>query len=122
MITGHVNDDDQIVVTLTFTGASGVKQDIECAVVTGFTGDIGLPDAVARSLSLTPTGRTETTVAGSKIETNSYIIGNLEWHDRNVHAIVLGMPIACIGMGILKGNTIVASVSPGQTVQITPNN
>ena len=119
MITGQINDEDQAVVTLTFTGEDNARQDIECVVVTGFTGEIGLPDIVAQSLSLISVGKTETTVAGTKIETNGYVV-NLDWHGKNVHAIALGMPVPCLGMGMLKGNVLIATVSPGQMVQITP--
>ena len=119
MITGQINDEGQAVVTLTFTGADNVKQDIECVVVTGFTGDIGLPDTVAQSLSLTFVGKTETTVAGIRVEANGYI-ANLDWHGKNVHAIALSMSVACLGMGMLSDNVLIATVSPGQMVQITP--
>ena len=119
MIVGQVNNDEQLVVTLSFTGADNTKRDIECVVVTGFTGEIGLPDSVAQSLSLTFAGRTETTVAGTNVETSGYV-AYLNWHGETVPAIALGMPMPCVGMGLLKGNVLIATVSPGQIVQITP--
>lgn len=119
MITGQVNDDDQAVVTLRFVGTNDRQLDIECVVETGFTGDIGLTGAMAEALSLTSVGSTETTVAGATVQTNAYI-ATLEWHGRRAPAVALVMPRACVGMGLLKGNVLIATVSPGQIVQITP--
>ena len=123
MITGIVNANYEASVTLSIRGSTGVKQDIDFLLDTGFNGSLTLPPAIIHALDLVWSTRSLITLGNGVQEWIDVYVAFVLW-DGQLRTILVESADtdALLGMNLLKGHnlTIEAIIGGLVTIQARP--
>jgi clan AA aspartic protease len=119
MITGTVNARHEILVRLPVRNATGVEQEVEAILDTGFNGALSLPPVLIVSLGLTWIMRGKAIVANGKQEEFDIYAATVIWDGVARFVLVLEIDSApLLGMDLLIGYDLRVRVSVGGLAQI----
>ena len=121
MMTGRVTADREVVIELEVVGSDQAKGKVEAVMDTGFNGYLILPSDLVNRFNLQLAGNRRATLGdGNTVVLDSYL-ANVVWHDQEREILVLqaeGGPL--MGMSLLYGNRVTATIVDGGDVTIAP--
>ena len=121
MMRGSVNARLEAKLRLTIIGPTGIRQDVDVVIDTGFTGASVLPAATVTALGLVRrSGGTATLADGSSCNYDNYG-AEVEWDGatRGVVVSAVGRE-ALAGMVLLAGHKLTVDIEDGGEVAIQP--
>ena len=121
MMRGSVNARLEAKLRLTIIGPTGIRQDIDAVIDTGFTGALVLPAATVSSLGLVRrSGGTATLADGSSCNYDNFG-AEVEWNGgtRGVVVSAVGHE-ALAGMILLAGHRLTVDIEDGGEVAVQP--
>jgi clan AA aspartic protease len=120
MMHGNVDSRLEAFLTLRVRGVSGIEQDVDFLIDTGFDSTLVLPKAIADALGLHFLGTRFASLADGSLHPIETYLAQVKWH-----GTPLPMTIICIGdepligMGLLNGHELRIEVTPGGMVEIS---
>lgn len=121
MMTGRVTANREMVVELEVAGSNQTNGTVEAVLDTGFNGYLILPSDLVNRFKLQLAGNRRVTLGdGNTVVLDGYL-ANVVWHDQEREILVLqaeGGPL--IGMSLLYGNRVTATIVDGGDVTIDP--
>ncbi len=121
MIEGAVNAALEAILSLSVTGPSGRKRDIEAVIDSGYDGFLTLPPALVRELGLPFVTRGRATLADGRVATFNVHRGAVLWdaapRDIDVDA---ADTTPLVGMRLLEQHDLCVEVRDGGRVVIEP--
>lgn len=118
---GSVNSRLEAKIRLTIIGPSGLRQDVQAVIDTGFTGSLVLPAAIVATLGLVRrSGGTATLADGSSCNYDNFG-AEVEWNGgiRGVVVSAVGNE-ALAGMVLLAGHRLTVDIEDGGDVAVQP--
>lgn len=118
---GSVNARLEAKLRLTVIGPTGIREEIEAVIDTGFTGSLVIPPAIVKALELVRrSGGTAMLADGTSCSYDNFG-AEVEWHGnkRGVLVSALGNE-ALVGMVLLAGHRLTVDVEPGGEVTVQP--
>lgn len=118
---GSINSRLEAKIRLTIIGPSGLRQDVEAVIDTGFTGSLVLPTAIVATLGLLRrSGGTATLADGSSCNYDNFG-AEVEWNGgtRGVVVSAVGNE-ALAGMVLLSGHRLTVDIEDGGDVAVQP--
>lgn len=109
----------EALLTLSVSGPSGKRAELEAVVDTGFTGALCLPPETISDLRLPFVGRGAAVLADGRAVETRYYRGQVLWHGHERAVQVLsaeGGPL--VGMTLLRGSRLSIDVVPGGVVEV----
>jgi clan AA aspartic protease len=121
MMTGRVNWQLEATVNIEIQDKVGQTHIIQCALDTGFNGELALPLRVIERLGLAPDDVLVVVLAnGDRVLMTRYST-LINWHDQLVEAEALQTDHeSVIGMALLEDSTLTIEVWDGGEVRIEP--
>ena len=121
MMRGSVNARLEARLRLTIIGPTGIRQDIDAVVDTGFTGSLVLPTMTVASLELLRrSGGTATLADGSSCNYDNFG-AEVEWNGGTRGVVVSAVgDEALAGMVLLAGHQLTVDIEDGGSVEIKP--
>lgn len=119
MMRGTVNARLEAKLSLTIIGPTGIRQDINAVIDTGFTGSLVLPAATVTALELVRrSGGTATLADGSSCNYDNFG-AEVEWSGstRGVVVSAIGYE-ALAGMVLLAGHKLTVEIEDGGAVEV----
>lgn len=120
MMTGRVTASREAVIELEVVGSNQTAK-VEAVIDTGFNGYLILPSALVNHFKLQLAGNRRVTLGdGNTVVLDGYL-ANVLWRDQEREILVLqaeGGPL--IGMSLLYGNRLTATIVNGGDVTIDP--
>lgn len=121
MMTGRVTANREMVIELEVAGSNQTNGTVEAVLDTGFNGYLILPSDLVNRFKLQLAGNRRVTLGdGNTVVLDGYL-ANVTWHDQEREILVLqaeGGPL--IGMSLLYGNRVTATIVDGGDVTIDP--
>ena len=121
MMIGRVTANREVVIELEVVGSNQTKGKVEAVMDTGFNGYLVLPSDLVNRFKLQLAGNRRATLGdGNTVVLDGYL-ANVVWHDQEREILVLqaeGGPL--IGMSLLYGNRVTATIVNGGDVTIDP--
>ena len=105
--------------SVTLSGPSGKRTELEALVDTGFTGALCLGAEQIQELDLPLVGRGAAVLADGRVVETRYHRGQVLWHggERTVQVLSAeGGPL--VGMSLLRGSLLRVEVAPGGGVSV----
>ena len=121
MMTGRVTANREVIIELEVVGSNQMKGKVEAVMDTGFNGYLILPSDLVNRFKLQLAGNRRATLGdGNTVVLDGYL-ANVVWHDQEREILVLqaeGGPL--LGMSLLYGNRVTATIVDGGDVTIEP--
>ncbi len=121
MMTGRITANREAVIELEVVGSNQTNGKVEAVIDTGFNGYLILPGGLVNHFRLQLAGNRRVALGdGNTVVLDGYL-ANVLWHDQEREILVLqaeGGPL--IGMSLLYGNRVTATIVNGGDVMIDP--
>lgn len=121
MIVGIVNTQLEGTLRVTVVGPTGLTQELDAVIDTGFSGELTLPTTVVTALGLTWLGREEGVLADGRAEFFDVHAATILWNGqlRSLEVQIIDtQPL--LGMRLMDRHALLMNIVPGGTVTLTP--
>jgi clan AA aspartic protease len=119
MITGLVNDELEVMLTVAVHGDDGQGKNIPVQLDTGFSGALILPEILIKEIGLVSDGVREAALADGQVIVLATYRGTVIWDGAETHVEILASTdVPLVGMELLRGFQIRVDAVPGGTVTI----
>lgn len=120
MIVGHVSEELEAVISIGVLAPHGAAI-VEAVLDTGFNGFLSLSPELIKSLNLEFAAPAQVTLGDGTTVTLSVYLGVVSLSGREVAVEILESSAgALVGMALLRGTELRASITPGGSVAISP--
>ncbi len=119
MIRGTVNARNEAIVRIRLRGLTGIEDDIDFLIDTGFDDTVVLPESVAVRLGFFHMGSGPAILADGSLERVEIYLGQIFWKGafEDIALNCIGGE-GLIGTGLLNGHELRVEVTPGGMVEV----
>ncbi|HEX3148899.1 MAG TPA: hypothetical protein VHR66_12530 [Gemmataceae bacterium] len=121
MMQGSVNARLEAKFRLTLIGPTGIRQDVDAVIDTGFTGSLTMPTPVIAALALVRRSSGTATLGDGSTCNYDNFAAEVEWGGiaRGVVVSAIGNEVL-IGMTLLTGHRLIVDVEDAGSVEVRP--